>query len=91
MPHILFAGLGLIGLLFTGAAMGAAYAQMKLEDPLDDSFFQFRKRFAERVGLGGWARLERTKVIRVVGFAVTAAGFAACLAVTVWQAILAFG
>ena len=90
MPHILFMCMGLIGVLFTGAAMGLAYAQMKLDDPLDDGYFQVRRRFAERLGLGGWAGFEQTRFVRILSFGVTGSAFLACVAVTIWQAILAF-
>ena len=85
MLPALIIGLALIGVLFSGAVAGAAYGQMRLEDPERDGYFQLQSRMAEAVGLGWWARAQRPKAARRLSFGLSLAAMTGCLAVALWQ------
>ena len=85
MPPALILCLALIGALFSASMAGAAYGQMRLEDPERDGYFRLQSRMAEAMGLGWWARAQRSKAARRLSFGLALAAMFGCLAVALWQ------
>lgn len=82
--------LALVGALFSATLVGVTYFQMKTPEPEADGFFKLQKDLAEPLGLGGWAKLQRSKGIRILSFVVALSVMLGCLAVATWQGYLAF-
>ncbi len=90
MPSALAFCLCLIGALFFGALVGFSYAQLKLPKPEDDGYFQLQNDLAEQMGMGEWARLQRSKPVRWASFVMSLALFLLCVLGIAWFAALTF-
>ena len=90
MPHLFLMCLSLAGALLAGSFSGIAYFQMKLRDPEKDEYFKLQQEITEEIGMEGWAKFQRSKIVRTCSFLIALLLMLALMGIAIWQGYLAF-
>lgn len=91
MPHLFLMCLSLIEALLSFVFVGFAYARLKLPDPDEDPLYKLQTDIAEDLDMGPWAKMQRSKAVRRISFALACLVSLMLVAVACWQGILALG
>ena len=90
MPPTLALCLCFFGTLFSGTLVGLSYAQLKLPRLEDDGYFKLQRDLAGQVGMGEWAKLQRSRPVRWASFIISITLLSLSVFGIAWFAVLTF-